>query len=103
MAESKWGEIKPETLKVAEWLDNNGFKIVVHDGYFINAFDDNGIKQTCYPTTRTILLHANNDKNDHRQVSLKDKKLSDYVYYLKHPEETQKLIERKYNNGNQKI
>lgn len=67
-------------------LEEAGIEYVVYNsGKQINAKDLEGVIHSFYPTTGTIVLHASNDKYDHRTKVFKDKTVQDFIKGLTFP------------------
>lgn len=45
----------------------------------VNAKDTDGVIQTFYPTTGTIVIHASNARSDRRMKVIRDKTLEQFI------------------------
>lgn len=67
-----------------EELEKEGIKYKEYNnGALINALDQEGIIQSFYPTTGTIVLHASNDKKDHRTKVIRNKTIEQFIKGIK--------------------
>lgn len=56
---------------------------IYNGGTLINAEDMEGITQSFYPTTGTVVLHASNEITDHRTKVFKYKDIKAFIKGLK--------------------
>lgn len=88
--------MKTEVKEAVEKLERAGVKYqLFNKDTGINARDMEGIKQTFYPTTGTVVLHAADDRNDHRTKTFRDKDIDTFIKGLK----TKNLTGLYFENG----
>lgn len=76
--------MKKEVMEAVAKLDHAKVEYTLfNNDTGINAKDMEGVKQTFYPTTGTIVLHATDDKNDHRTKTFRDKNIDAFIKGLK--------------------
>lgn len=79
--------MNPETEQIVDKLIESGFTdcSTYNQGRQVNASDKNGVIQTFYPTTGTILLRENNSKYHSRTKSLYSRTIEDFIQLLSNP------------------
>lgn len=88
--------MKTEVKEAVEKLERAGVKYqLFNKDTGINARDMEGIKQTFYPTTGTVVLHATDSQNDHRTKTFRDKDIDTFIKGLK----TKNLAGLYFENG----
>jgi hypothetical protein len=77
----------PITEKAVDLLIDAGFTdcSVYNHGKQINVSDKNGIIQTYYPTTGTVLLRQNNSRYNNKTKSLYNKTIEEFIQLLNNP------------------
>lgn len=86
-----------EAVRIAvEMLEEEGIEYeLFNQDIGINAKDTDGVKQTFYPTTGTVVLHASNDTKDFRTKTFRDKNICTFIKGLK----TKNLVGLYFENG----
>ena len=88
-------EIRPEFMWLAEKLDAEGLQYKVYNrGIQFNVTDADGVIQTYYPSTGTILFHASNEKSDRRTKVLRDKSIETFLAYVTERGRIQNLFKK---------
>lgn len=80
MESNIYGEIQPEYQWIADKLEDMELEYKAYNrGIQYNVTDADGIIQTYYPSTGTIVFHASNDR---RIKTLKERSLDDFLSFI---------------------
>lgn len=93
MASNLYREIREDLRYVADILEDNEFQYKVYNrGIQFNVIDSDGIIQSFYPTSGTMLFHASNERSDRRVETIRNGSIEDFMKMLRNTTEIKKLF-----------
>lgn len=93
MASNTYREIREDLRYVADIFEDNEFQYKAYNaGIQFNVTDSDGVIQSFYPTSGTMLFHASNERSDRRVKTIKNGSIEEFMKMLSDTRKIKKLF-----------